>query len=81
LFRPRLLKAAKDVPMRDDTHEILGDEPKLLTPSQAARVLRRSTRSLRRWEQLGLIRAVRPAGGAPLYPRAELERLLREGTR
>lgn len=65
--------------MPTETHEILGDLPRLLTPTEAARVLRRSTRCLRRWEQLGLIRALRPAGGVPLYPRAELERLLSEG--
>lgn len=53
--------------------------PQLLTPTEAARALRRSTRCLRRWEQMGLLRAVRPAGGLPLYPRAELEKLLSEG--
>lgn len=59
---------------------ILDDQPRLLTPREAAELLRRSTRCLRRWEQKGLIHAVRPAGGQPLYPRSEIERLLAEGS-
>lgn len=53
--------------------------PALVTVPEAARLLRRSTRALRRWEQLGLLRMVRPNGGRPLVERAELERILREG--
>ena len=54
--------------------------PELLTPTEAARAMRRATRTLRRWERLGLLRGVRAAGGRVLYPRAELLRLIREGT-
>jgi excisionase family DNA binding protein len=54
--------------------------PRLLTPAEAALVTRRSTRTVRRWIGAGLLRTVRPAGGRPLIERAELERLLREGT-
>jgi excisionase family DNA binding protein len=55
--------------------------PRLLTPTEAALVTRRSTRTIRRWIGAGLLRVVRPAGGNPLVPRSEIERLLREGSR
>ena len=62
-------------------HELLGnDVPRFLTPAEAARILRRTTRTLRRWEAEGLLHAVRVAGGQPLIPRSELERLIAEGT-
>jgi excisionase family DNA binding protein len=62
-----------------DVHEAVAHLPRLLTPREAAEVLRRTPRTLRRWERQGLIRAVRPAGGDPVYERAEIARLIREG--
>lgn len=59
--------------------DLLADLPALLRPREAADVLRRSTRTIRRLVALGHLRAVRVAGGRPLIPRSELERLLREG--
>jgi excisionase family DNA binding protein len=64
-------------PMRDAPSQL----PRLLTPREAALALRKSTRTLRRWMGLGMVCAIRPAGGRPLIPRAEVERLLREGAR
>lgn len=64
-----------------DGHDAVADLPRLLTPREAAEVLRRSPRTLRRWERQGLVRAVRPAGGDPVYERAEIMRLIREGRR
>lgn len=57
----------------------LAEQPRFLTVPEAAAFLRRSTRALARWEALGLLRVVRPAGGNPLVERSEIERLLIEG--
>ena len=59
----------------------LTSQPIFLRVPEAAALLRRSTRTLRSWETRGLLRVVRPAGGAPLIARAEIERLLSEGSR
>lgn len=58
----------------------LAAQPRYLTLPEAALLLRRSTRALNRWESLGLIRVIRPAGGNPLIERGEIERILDEGT-
>jgi DNA-binding transcriptional MerR regulator len=41
--------------------------PPLLTPSETAKLLRRSTRTLRRLASIGVLHPVRIAGGRPLY--------------
>lgn len=61
--------------------ELIGDLPKLCTRAEAAKALRRNDRSIDRWIAKGLLRAIRPAGGHPLIPRTEIERLLVEGGR
>ncbi len=57
----------------------LADQPRYLTLPEAAAFLRRTTRALHRWESVGLLRVIRPAGGNPLIERTEIERLLTEG--
>jgi excisionase family DNA binding protein len=54
--------------------------PQLLKPAEAAKLLRRSPRTLRNWEKDGRIRAVRIAGGRPLYELSELERVIAAGS-
>lgn len=61
------------------TTEHLSHLPALLKPREAGEAIRRSTRTIRRLISLGHLRAVHVAGGRPLIPRSELERLLREG--
>lgn len=61
------------------TTEHLSHLPALLKPREAAEALRRSPRTVRRLVALGHLHTVRVAGGRPLIPRTELERLLREG--
>lgn len=63
------------IDIRTPIHEL----PAYLTVAEAARYLRLSTRALRRWRALGLLRVSRPAGGYPLVARSEIERLLAEG--
>jgi excisionase family DNA binding protein len=62
-----------------DPENQFADLPRLLKPIEAANILRRTPRTIRRWISLGLLQAVRPAGGNPLIPRSEIERLLTEG--
>lgn len=64
-----------------DLSKPLQQQPFLLRVPQAAALLGRTTRTLRAWEARGLLRVVRPAGGAPLIERTEIERLLAEGAR
>jgi excisionase family DNA binding protein len=52
--------------------------PALVRPQAAAAALGVSTRTLRRYIALGLIRSVRIAGGRPMIPRTEIERLIAE---
>lgn len=51
-----------------------------LRPADVAALLGKSVRTIAIWEQKGLLRVTRPAGGAPLIARSEVERLLAEGT-
>jgi len=53
--------------------------PRLLTLEEAARELRLSTKTILRFEAKGLIKLVK-LGRRKLCPRAELERLERDGT-
>lgn len=53
----------------------------LLTPAEAAKRLRVSPITLRKWADSGLIVATVTAGGHRRYPAAEVERMLRNGTR
>jgi len=62
-----------------DLSRPLDEHPALMRMSYAAALLQRTTRTLYLWEAKGLIRISRPAGGFPLVPRSEVERLLREG--
>lgn len=64
--------------MREMDTVTLAELPLLLKPSEAAKALRRATRTIRRWDREGKLRAVRIAGGQPMYPRAEIERLINE---
>jgi hypothetical protein len=57
----------------------LTEQPRYFTLPEAAAFLRRTTRALHRWESIGLLRVIRPAGGNPLIERTEIERLLAEG--
>jgi hypothetical protein len=66
-------------PVTIDISRPLAEQPAYLSLPEAAALLRRSTRALARWESRGLLRVTRPAGGNPIIPRAELERLLSEG--
>jgi predicted site-specific integrase-resolvase len=54
------------------------EQPAYLRIADAAALLRRSVRTIAHWEQRGLLRVLRPAGGAPLISRTEIERLLGE---
>jgi hypothetical protein len=64
-----------------DIRRPIADQPAYLRIPEAAALLRRSPRTLALWEQQGLIRMVRPAGGLPVIERTEIERLMREGAR
>jgi hypothetical protein len=55
-------------------------QPFYLTLADVAAIFGKSTRTIAMWEQKGLLRVTRPAGGAPLVARSEVERLLAEGT-
>ena len=50
--------------------------PRWLRAHEAARLARVSTRTIRRWVSLGLIRASRPAGGRVLIDRDSLHALI-----
>ena len=54
-------------------------QPAYLRLADVAALLGKSVRTISSWEQRGLLRVTRPAGGAPLIARAEIERLLSEG--
>lgn len=54
-------------------------QPAYLRLADVAALLGRSVRTISSWEQRGLLRVTRPAGGAPLIARTEVERLLTEG--
>ena len=64
-----------------DLSRPINEQPAHLRLAEAAALLRRSVRTLAHWEARGLLRVIRPAGGAPLIARSELERLLAEGAR
>ena len=64
-----------------DLSRPINEQPSWLRLAEAAALLRRSVRTLAHWEARGLLRVVRPAGGAPLIARSEIERLLEEGAR
>lgn len=55
-------------------------QPAYLRLADVAALLGRSVRTISSWEQRGLMRVTRPAGGAPLIARSEVERLLTEGS-
>ncbi len=69
------------MPTTIDVTQPLTNQPAYLRLADAAALLRRSVRTIAHWEARGLIRVSRPAGGAPLIERAEIERLLSEGSR
>jgi excisionase family DNA binding protein len=54
-------------------------QPFYLTVADVAAIFGKSTRTIAMWEQKGLLRVSRPAGGTPLISRSEVERLLTEG--
>ena len=67
--------------LTDETDETRHTLPRLMRIAEVAHELRRSERTIRSWMASGRLRAVRPCGGKPMIARAELERVLREGTR
>ena len=66
-------------PLLIDISRPLSEQPANLTIPEAAAWLRKTTRTLGHWEAKGLLRITRPAGGNPIVPRSEIERLMREG--
>ena len=50
----------------------------LVLTSQAARILAVASETVRTWERVGKLHAVRTAGGVRLFDRADVERLARE---
>jgi hypothetical protein len=65
--------------MHEAIRALVADLPPLLTRAEVAKVLRRSPRRIAQLERLGLLRAMRPCGGSPVYARAEIARILTEG--
>jgi excisionase family DNA binding protein len=59
--------------------ELRAKAPLLVSLPEAARLTGITVRTLRRYVARGLLRTVRPAGGHPRVPRAELERLVLDG--
>jgi excisionase family DNA binding protein len=59
--------------------DALDGAPALLTLKVAAERTGIPVRTWHRWIGKGLVRVLRPAGGHPRVPRAEVERVLREG--
>ncbi|HET8932216.1 MAG TPA: hypothetical protein VFN67_02195 [Polyangiales bacterium] len=55
-------------------------QPAYLRLADVAALLGKCVRTISSWEQRGLLRVTRPAGGSPLVARSEVERLLSEGT-
>ena len=64
---------------RIDVTKPLECQPAYLRFADVAALLGKSVRTISSWEQRGLLRVMRPAGGTPIVSRVELERLLREG--
>lgn len=64
---------------RIDVSQPLERQPAYLRFADVAALLGKSVRTISSWEQRGLLRVTRPAGGTPLVSRVEIERLLREG--
>jgi excisionase family DNA binding protein len=63
----------------DIVEEIVRDLPPLITIDAAATLLGKSERTVRSYIARGLLRAIRPCGGAPRLPLSELRRILHEG--
>lgn len=61
-----------------DITKPLSELPRFLTVREVAAYVRRSTRTISTWEQRGLIRVLRPAGGYPIIENAEVARILAE---
>jgi excisionase family DNA binding protein len=59
--------------------DALGDSPALLTFAAAAERTGIPAPTWHRWVRQGLVRVIRPCGGHPRLPRAEIARVLREG--
>lgn len=55
-------------------------QPAYLTFADVGALLGKCVRTISSYEQRGLLRVLRPAGGNPLIERSEVERLLTEGT-
>lgn len=55
--------------------------PELLTTGDIARLFRVDPKTVTRWANEGRIASIRTPGGHRRYPRAEVEALLRGGTR
>lgn len=80
-IRPTAMLTRPSVGSGFDVRLPIAEQPAYLRISEVALLFRRSVRTLSDWEARGLIKVIRPAGGAPLIERAEVERLLREGSR
>jgi len=66
-------------PFGIDLSRPLEEQPANFLVPEAAAWLRRTARTLANWEARGLIKVIRPAGGYPIIPRSEIERLMSEG--
>ena len=67
-----LMTDDNDKPPRDRRPLTFETAPRWLRANEAARLARVSTRTMRRWVSLGLVRASRPAGGRVLIDRDAL---------
>jgi hypothetical protein len=82
--RARRIEAArqpKAARVRIDIRQPIESQPAYMSQADVAALLGNTVRTIARWEQLGLIRVIRPCGGNPLIARSEVERLLSEGAR
>jgi hypothetical protein len=73
-------RPSRPTPAATITAAVVAGLPALVRPLAAARAIGVSARTLRRWTSIGVIRAVRIGGGRPMYPRAELERVIAEAS-
>ena len=77
--RSEVSRARKAARVRIDVTLPIERQPFYLTVADVAAIFGKSTRTIAMWEQKGLLRVTRPAGGNPVICRSEVERILNEG--